>query len=105
MNNEIEDAPIFNIDKDIAKRDPKSDIMYLFENTPMLHGTEFDNGKRWCAVCDCTQMPIPRTNEDLWAEKMCPNCSTCWPEFASEYVWRSHNDPDFEDNFEHIILN
>lgn len=81
----------------------RHDIIEAFLNEPTIHGTKFDNGKRWCAVCESPYTPIsaakidPKSNVVSWKARSCPCCNAIWPEYMYEFVYRMENDPEFHE--------
>jgi hypothetical protein len=56
-------------------------LIELFENMPTSHGQYFDNGKRWCAICESSQIVRKATEHNKFADKICCNCNCIWPEY------------------------
>lgn len=83
----------------------RHDIMEAFLNDPTPHGAMFDNGKRWCGICESIQTPIiESTSKDefgivpvSWKARACPYCSGIWPEHMHEFAYRMHNDTEFHE--------
>jgi len=79
-------------------------IADLFRESSIDHGEIFDDGRRWCDVCQHTK-PICEQQEDKsWAGKMCQDCSTLWPEYAFAIAHGLITEDDFDDVEENITV-
>jgi len=80
-------------------------LIELFLQTPMIHGELFDNGRRWCLVCQTAQLVCEPVSNDGWADKVCPDCTSLWPEYVDMVVNGLMNDDDFIDDVPQVIIN
>lgn len=74
--------------------DFKEYLINMFENSPIRHGQRFDNGKRWCEVCQTTKLSTPIDQND-WKTKMCTDCQAVWPEHVQDFLYMCQTDEDF----------
>jgi len=83
----------------------KEEMIKLFVDFGIPHGVTFDNGSRWCEICDKTQ-PVESDSENGWDHKMCRECSCVWPEYAQEVVSALMNgDADDLEEYYSITIN
>ena len=55
-----------------------------FAETDPDHGTEFDDGRRWCGGCEAPRWPS-KSNPDLPSHHMvCFTCKAIWPEYVRD---------------------
>ena len=76
------------------------DFNAVFDNSVpneqiIKHGIVFDDGRRWCGVCQKPKRTCTSTDsQSLWANKCCPKCFSLWPEYLEEYA----NSDDYEND-------
>ena len=62
----------------------RNELATLFQNHQITHGTFFDNGRRWCSVCECTRLMCDMAEHDPWIGRTCADCTAIWPEYMQE---------------------
>lgn len=72
--------------------------MYRLHDFECSHGQLFDNGKRWCVVCEKTVEA--ETDADIFgfifSGKKCPECDAIWPEHVEEFLEGFQDDPLYQ---------
>jgi hypothetical protein len=75
----------------------RNEIIAAFEQLPIEHGTVFDNGSRWCGICNTTRKMPAFSQTHPWADKTCLTCTAVWPEYVElllAYAMDHDNDLD-----------
>jgi hypothetical protein len=85
--------------------DFKDQLIELFSQMDVPHGIRFDDGRRWCGICQHPRFSCTPGEAVTWTEKACPECSGLWPEYAMEFVHGMQTDEDFGDNFPNMVVN
>lgn len=83
----------------------KQQMIEMFEHIGVPHGIPFDDGRRWCEICQRPRLScLPGTGK-TWKEKSCLECSGLWPEYAMEFVHEMQTNEDFGDDFPDMVVN
>jgi hypothetical protein len=89
-----------NMDNDF-----KQQMIDLFTDGDVPYGVPFDDGRRWCGICQHPRLSCAPGEAKTWKEKACMECSGVWPEYGSEFVYEMQTDEDFMDNFPDMVVN
>jgi hypothetical protein len=76
-----------------------------FGDSPIEHGTSFDDRRRWCVVCKKAQLVCEPIESNIWADKTCSACMSLWPEFIEMVVDSVLYDEDFADTLNDYTVN
>jgi len=76
-----------------------------FIESDIVHGQWFDDGRRWCCICQTTRFMCEPVAGDVWADKTCPECTGLWPEFVEMVINNLIDDDEFDSTMTHITLN
>lgn len=80
-------------------------ISEYFAAAPIDHGEWFDDGRRWCGMCNHPRFMCEPIEGMKYADKTCRSCSCLWPEFVSMVADDIENDEDFSEFFDEVLLN
>jgi len=86
--------PIDNIETDSQFR---RELVDLFATMPINHGEIFDDGRRWCCVCESPRLMCAAVDGNMWADKTCSECTSLWPEYIEMVVNGLLTDDDIAD--------
>lgn len=50
------------------------------------HGQWFDDGRRWCALCESPRWPNAACDTRRWQHMICHTCSAVWPEHQADFL-------------------
>ena len=90
----------FETDDDFRKM-----LVDAFAKSEISHGEWFDDCRRWCCICQSARFMCEPVDDNVWAEKTCPECSGLWPEYVDMVVYNLINDEDFSDEIPKITIN
>ena len=90
----------FDTDDDLRKVLAKE-----FIESDIIHGQWFDDGRRWCCVCQATRFMCEPVEKDVWADKTCPECTGLWPEFVEMVINNLIDDDDLGSDITDVMLN
>jgi len=64
----------------------RSEIIEIFDDLGIQHGERFDDGRRWCGVCEHPRVAVNPVNAKTWTDKVCKCCNAVWPEYIEEFM-------------------
>jgi hypothetical protein len=82
----------------------KTALMEWFEESDVPHGTLFDNGHRWCGICNATRPMRSFSEKEPWADKTCLECSAVWPEYMQLMIAHVMED-DMDESLDTAYIN
>lgn len=50
----------------------------------VAHGQIFDDNRRWCTCCQMPKITLQPDDNDEWQHKICPTCTSLWPEYEEQ---------------------
>jgi hypothetical protein len=70
---------------DLISQD-RSEIIEMFDDLGIQHGEMFDDGRRWCGVCEHPRIAVHPVHAKTWTDKACKCCNAVWPEHIEEFM-------------------
>ena len=85
--------------------DDRDTLIEMFNEIGIRHGETFDDGRRWCGVCEIPRFARPKEAIVTWMDKVCPDCHAVWPEHVEECIAGIVDDDDELDEFSPHVIN
>lgn len=83
----------------------RSEIIEMFDDLGIQHGERFDDGRRWCGVCENPRLACITEAVSSWKDKVCGECHAVWPEHIEEFMAGIIEDNDELDKFTEYTIN
>lgn len=85
--------------------DERQELIEFFKEMEIMHGTVFDDGRRWCGLCLAPRFMCQPVEGNPWTERTCFQCKALWPEFMEIAAIEMMEDPDFQDGIGLAVIN